>query len=148
MCVICSTNTGTALENTARPSFYFRSLPSPLKMSNQEPIFNFTRYLCSPDGCKLILWKRATAAPSRGSFLASGAATGSTGEGHPRKWGWMSRNKSCFKVEADTQISTERQRSSAAKKKERKEPTLKTTKSILMPTGASVCSCLPPINNG
>lgn len=130
----------------ARWSFCFFASVLPLSMSNQDPIFNFTSYLCSPDGCKLILWKRAAAAPSRGPFLASGAATGSTGEGHPPKWGWMSRNKSCFKVESDTQISTEQERSLADKKRKKKN-TLKTTKSILMPTGASVFSCLPLINN-
>lgn len=102
--------------------FFFLCLcPPSANMSNQDPIFNFTSYLCSPDGCKLILWKRAAAAPSRGSFLASGAATGSTGEGHPPKWGWMSRNKSCFKVESDTQISTERERSLADKKRKKKK---------------------------
>lgn len=122
---------------------------SPLKMSNQDPIFNFTSYLCCPDGWKLICWKRAAAAPSRGSFLASGAATGSAREGHHQKWGWMSSNKSCFKVESDTQFSTEGKQSSWINKGERNLPTLKTTRpqSILIPTAASVFSCLSPINN-
>lgn len=91
-------------------------------MSNQDPIFNFTSYLCSPDGCKVILWKRTTAVPSRGSFLASGAAMGSTGEGHHQKWGWMSRNKSCFKVDSDTQISMGGQQSLLDQKKKEKNP--------------------------
>lgn len=118
-------------------------------MSNQDHIFNFTSYLCSPDGCKVILWKRTTAVPSRGSFLASGAAMGSTGEGHHQKWGWMSRNKSCFKVDSDTQISMGGQQSLLDKRKERKKPTWKTTKplAILMPTMASVFICFPLINN-
>lgn len=121
-------------------------------MSNQDPIFNFTSYLCSPDGCKVILWKRTTAVPSRGSFLASGAAMGSAGEGHHQKWGWMSRNKSCFKVDSDTQISMGALQSLLDKKKKKKgkKPTWKTTNplAILMPTMASVFICFPLINNG
>lgn len=45
---------------------------------------------------------------------------GSTGEGHHQKWGWMSRNKSCFKVDSDTQISMGGQQSLLDQKKKEK----------------------------
>lgn len=115
-------------------------------MSNQDPVFNFTSYLCSPDGCKMILWKCATAAPSRGVLPGIRSSHGEHRGRSPSKWGWMSRNRSCFKVDSDTRISTGKTELVGYKKKEKN--TLKTTKplSILMPTVASVLGCFPPIN--
>lgn len=55
---------------------------------------------------------------------------GSAGEGHHQKWGWMSRNKSCFKVDSDTQISMGALQSllDKKKKKERKKTHLENNK--------------------
>lgn len=68
------------------------------RKTNQDPIFNFTSYLGSADGCKLILWQRAATVPIRGSILseARSGIRSSCGEDRGRsqpEWGRVSRNK-------------------------------------------------------
>lgn len=68
------------------------------KADSWVQIFNFTSYLCSVDGCKLILWQRAATVPNRGSILSDSShwhqeqLQGGQKKVNP-KWGWMSRNK-------------------------------------------------------
>ncbi len=67
--------TGQAVEQKKWPGDYFISLyvTNLRRANNLDPIFNFTSYLRSTDGCKMILWQRAATVPSKGSILSESA---------------------------------------------------------------------------
>lgn len=102
------------LLDNKQPTFSVTYLP---KANNLDPIFNFTSYLCSTDGCKLILWQRAATVPIRGSILSESAdwhqeqLQGGRGKVTTEMRLNVQKQESsqpwCLKGETDTQISTE-----------------------------------------
>jgi len=104
---------GAAWRCFFHPPSFATCLPN---ANNQDQAFNFTSYLCSIGGCKLILWQRAATVPSRGSILSE-AARWHQEQLRVGQRKVKTQNEAecpetrercpwCFKVEIDTQIST------------------------------------------
>ncbi len=72
---VLTTNRPSAGKKPGDAFFFFSSsfVTCLQRANNQDQIFNFTSYLCSTDGCKLILWQRAATVPNRGSILSESA---------------------------------------------------------------------------